>query len=341
MKIPALASLAALAFASLGFASGCAAEPSEESPAASEDAFTAAAPLGPEPQGDATRYPIVLAHGFLGGREGFAAWNNQVSDALAKDGHVVHRAAVPAFGTVRDRGKALAAEIDGVLAKTGAKKVNVVAHSMGGLDAREVVSGLGYGDRVASVTTISTPHRGSAVADVSLRFLPGEAGAALDAFGKLIERSRGEIEASVDIRGALTDLSEKQAPTFNASHPDDARVYYQSWAGVSSIFAIPNPADNAACDGKLLAHVTRQGRRADLMSPVVAGAAGFVGHGTQPNDGFVLVSSAKWGNFRGCVPADHADEIGVFANRSLDPHTGFDFVRFHRNVAFDLAKRGF
>jgi hypothetical protein len=31
----------------------------------------------------------------------------------------------------------------------------------------------------------------------------------------------------------------------------------------------------------------------------------------------------------------------VFTPRSLDPHTGFDFVRFHRNIAFDLAARGF
>jgi len=49
----------------------------------------------------------------------------------------------------------------------------------------------------------------------------------------------------------------------------------------------------------------------------------------------------KVGNFRGCVPADHADEIGVMSTRSLDPHTGFDFVRFHRDIAFDLAHRGF
>jgi triacylglycerol lipase len=79
------------------------------------------------------------------------------------------------------------------------------------------------------------------------------------------------------------------------------------------------------------------------MSPILAPAAPIVAHGikAEPNDGFVLVSSAKHGNFRGCFPADHADEIGVFSRGSLDRHTGFDFVRFHRNVAFDLASRGF
>src|SRR6185436_1181555 len=116
-------------------------------------------------------------------------------------------------------------------------------------------------------------------------------------------------------------------------------VYYQSWAGVSSLLAIPNGADKAACEGKLLAHDDK----ADLMSPILAPAAPIVAHGTkaEPNDGFVLVSSAKHGNFRGCVPADHADEIGLLRTSSLDAHTGFDVVRFYRNVAYDLAARGF
>jgi triacylglycerol lipase len=212
--------------------------------------------------------------------------------------------------------------------------VNLIAHSMGGLDTRELVSVLGYGDRVASITTISTPHRGARVADVALGLVSGAREDALDAFGKLID----DDPNTVDVKGALHDLSEANAAAFAASHPDDERVYYQSWAGVSSLFAISNPADAIACEGKLLAHAGR----ADLMSPILAPAAPIIAHGkADPNDGFVLVSSAKHGNFRGCVPADHADEIGVFAREPIDRHTGFDFVRFSRNIAFDLAARGF
>lgn len=314
---------------------GCAAETdASQEMATSDDALSAAAPLGAEPHGHAARYPIVLAHGFLGKGEGVASFDHAISDALAADGHVVVRASVPPLGSVRDRAKALAEDIDAALASSGATKVNIVAHSMGGLDARDVVSALGYGDRVASITTISTPHRGSRVADVSLGLVEGAREDALEAFGKLVDR-----EGPIDVKGALRDLSEANADAFAASHPDDARVYYQSWAGVSSLFAIPNRADKDACEGKLLAHDDR----ADLMSPVLAPAAPIVAHGTkaEPNDGFVLVSSAKHGNFRGCVPADHADEIGAFGGASLDRRTGFDFVRFHRNIAFDLAARGF
>jgi triacylglycerol lipase len=333
MKNAAL--ITGLWFIALGLG-GCAAEADENEPAiVSQDELTSAAPLGAEPNGSRAHYPIVLAHGFLGKGEGFASFNAQISDALTKDGHVVVRASVPPLGDVNIRAKALAHDVDEALAKTGATKVNIVAHSMGGLDARELVSVLGYGDRVASITTISTPHRGSRIADVSLGLVAGAKDEALDAFGKLIDEKREDV----DVKGALRDLSETNAGAFEAAHPDDARVYYQSWAGVSSLLAIPNKADNAACEGKLLAHDDN----ADLMSPILAPAAPIVAHGTkaEPNDGFVLVSSAKHGNFRGCVPADHADEIGAFSRRSLDPHTGFDFVRFHRNIAFDLAARGF
>lgn len=312
---------------------GCTAEASEEDVASTSDELSAAAPLGPEPKGSPAQYPIVLVHGFLGNGE-LANFNTAIVEGLEKDGHTVVRASVPPLGSVAIRAKALAHDVDATLASTGASKVNLIAHSMGGLDARELVSVLGYGDRVASVTTISTPHRGARVADVALGLVSGAREEALDTFGKLID----ENADTVDVKGALHDLSEANADAFAAAHPDDARVYYQSWAGVSSLFAIPNPADKAACEGKLVAHAGR----ADLMSPILAPAAPIVAHGkADPNDGFVLVSSAKHGNFRGCVPADHADEIGVFARETYNRRTGFDFVRFSRNIAFDLAARGF
>src|SRR5206468_12628217 len=69
---------------------------------------------------------------------------------------------------VEVRGAGLAKQIDDTLAATGADKVNIIAHAMGGLDARYVITTLGYGDRVASLTTMSTPHRGAALADFAL-----------------------------------------------------------------------------------------------------------------------------------------------------------------------------
>jgi triacylglycerol lipase len=71
--------------------------------------------------------------------------------------------------------------------------------------------------------------------------------------------------------------------------------------------------------------------------------APFVAHGLEllPNDGLSTVESAKWGLFRGCIPADHLDQVGQRDDEPPDRRTGFDYLRFYRNLAFDLAQRGF
>lgn len=76
-----------------------------------------------------------------------------------------------------------------------------------------------------------------------------------------------------------------------------------------------------------------------LVASVACVAAPFVVK--EVNDGMVSVASSKWGAFRECVPTDHADEIGAFARTPYSPWSGFDAVRFYRNLAFDLAARGF
>ena len=114
-----------------------------------------AEPLGPEPAGVSTTYPIVLAHGFMGSPTNFWAFLN-VEQALEGDGHVVYAGAVPPFHAPSVRAERLAEQVDEVLAETGAQKVNIIAHSMGGVDSRYLISTLGYGDRVASLTTISS-----------------------------------------------------------------------------------------------------------------------------------------------------------------------------------------
>jgi len=48
-----------------------------------------------------------------------------------------------------------------------------------------------------------------------------------------------------------------------------------------------------------------------------------------------------WGLYHGCVPADHADEVGAFDDLPPDAITGFDFLAFYRSIALDLAVRGF
>ncbi len=68
-------------------------------------------------------------------------------------------------GPVDVRASQLRDRVNETIAATGAEKVHIIAHSMGGLDARHMIVDKGMADRVASLTTIGTPHLGTVLAD--------------------------------------------------------------------------------------------------------------------------------------------------------------------------------
>ena len=300
------------------------------------DADCNADPLFPDPQGDATRYPIVLAHGFMGSPTNFWAFLN-VADALAEDGHDVYEGEVPPFHSVAVRAQTLSGQVDRVLEETGSDKVNIIAHSMGGVDSRYLISTLGYGDRVASLTTISSPHRGTGIADAVLAVQPGFADDAVDALVRAIGMTFSNEGEEADLRASLSSISEENMPIFNEENPDDERVYYQSWAGVSAVTGFRNSETDEACQGKVTIHDGTYDHMDGLLWAVVPFVAGV---SVVPNDGMATAESAIWGDFQGCIPADHLDEVGQLSGEP-DLDTGFDHIDFYRTIAFGLAERGF
>ena len=68
-------------------------------------------------------------------------------------------------GGVNMRARQLRNNVVDVISQTGARKVHIIAHSMGGLDARHMIVDFGMADKVASLTTIGTPHLGTVLAD--------------------------------------------------------------------------------------------------------------------------------------------------------------------------------
>ena len=117
-----------------------------------------------------TKYPIVLVHG-LGMKDTFflRSWG-RIDRILRGEGYTVYKSRVDGFGTVAGNAAQLKAEIEAVLRETGAGKVNLIAHSKGGLDAKYMIQQLQMADKVASLTTLCTPHRGSPIASFILRF---------------------------------------------------------------------------------------------------------------------------------------------------------------------------
>lgn len=287
-------------------------------------------------EGDTTQYPIVLAHGFMGSPTNLWAFKG-VEEALEADGHQVYVADVAPFNSSEFRAEQLAEDVDQALAESGAEKVNIFAHSMGGVDSRILISSMGYGDRVASLTTVSSPHHGTRIADVGLGLIPGVASDAINAILVALGDSFSEEAAEADIEAALEGIAESKMEEFNAANPDDARVYYQSWAGVSSVTGLRNRDTDEACEGRSLVQEGTFDRMHFLLwatVPIVAGIR------VDPNDGMSKVEAAKWGDFRGCIPADHIDQVGPLGEGGPDLNTGFSHVDFYRHIAFELAAKG-
>src|SRR5881227_3545825 len=112
------------------------------------------------------RHPVILAHGMLGFDEIAVAgrrhqYFRKIADGLSGLDAKFHTPRVPAAAPVAVRAKQLRALVH----ELPSERVNVIAHSMGGLDARYAISRLGLGDRVASLVTIATPHLGTPLAD--------------------------------------------------------------------------------------------------------------------------------------------------------------------------------
>jgi triacylglycerol lipase len=333
-----------------GSADECA-QAAEEQLVADPDPF----PVPPGGFG-AAQQPLVLAHGFNASTTNSWAFF-QVKEALEADGNFVVLAEVEPFQGVEKRalrlGKQLdQARIDFCAARPSdgcldTVKVNLVAHSMGGLDARWAVSVLGYAPRVASVTTISTPHGGSAVADVALGILPddGLGKAMLDGLASMWGRhiSTAELADDSDLHAAFESLAESNAAAFAAAAPNVPGVYYQSYAGVSRITGGLRSASaqrdlDSVCEGKVFGNPAR----ADFMDLSLSPMSLVVGHfSSVPQDGMVTVANAKWGEFQGCLAADHLDEVGQPKHAGRNRWRSFNHLSFYRNLATDLGRRGF
>src|SRR5882672_12916629 len=164
------------------------------------------------------RPPVVLAHGFLGfdeielGRSKHVYFRG-IGSHLERLGATVYSPRVPPASSISARAQRLA----DLIRALPEGRVNIVAHSMGGLDARYAISQLGLAPRVASLTTIGTPHAGTPLAD---------AGHAL--FGKITRLLRRIVDLS-----AFGDLTTQGMMKLNAAVPDSPDVAYASVIGQS------------------------------------------------------------------------------------------------------------
>jgi triacylglycerol lipase len=248
-------------------------------------------------------YPIVLVHGFLGYKKLFC-WRmfKDVEKLVEERGFKVFFPPIHPTRSISERALELKNKIDKALGVN--EKFHIIAHSMGGLDARFLASinGLNQGDRVISISTIGTPHRGSKAAlNLPKVYLKGVASVArililVNRKIKIGSLSQEEVNflkllAEGDFE-ALTNLTPTYLEEFNSyivNHPD---TKYFSYAGdVSQI--------NKSTRKLALLIFNR------ILKVVEKGA------NDKRYDSLVTVESSVWGDFKGVVEASHSELIGL------------------------------
>jgi triacylglycerol lipase len=318
--------------------------------------------ITPAPAHSPARLPIVLVNGI--DTSPLFRYSDRIVQMLREvGGHDVYLATLPAYQPPRKRAPLLWARIQEIQAASGTTQVNLVCHSLGGLDCRYLVSPAGLpadlGDdaparAVASITTVATAHRGTAVADALLGLLPGgDQAQTIDDFASLVGDwfSTSALASDADLYASLGALTLDEARSFDDEITDANGIYYQSFAGVSQ----PRGEASAELDAQIAADCAADPEGADITGPLLPVRHDHMALPLVPlapilgrqqgrevaNDGLVTVASAKWGNFRGCVAADHMEQLGQRDLPDVNVRTGFDVARFYSNLAGDLARRGY
>ena len=155
---------------------------------------------------------VLLVHGYFC-LSRMAYWHGllPLRRELASAGWPVIAGRLPRTGPVTERAQHLAR----VIARLPYRRLVLVGHSMGGLDARYAASRFDPQRRISHVVTVGTPHRGTVVAAWAMR--------------DTVWLSR--LLRCVD-RGALPDLTPEGAARLDAGMPDRADVGYIALAGV-------------------------------------------------------------------------------------------------------------
>lgn len=264
------------------------------------------------------RYPIVLVHGFgFRDNDRFGYWG-RIPKMLESIGCRVFYGEQDAVADTATNGKHLASRIGQILALTGAEKVNIIAHSKGGLDSRYAISVLGMAGQVSSLTTLATPHHGSKTVDRLMK-LPKILVCVVGKTTDLCFRLLGDRQPNAC--QVFRDFTTPAAARFNAGVPDREGVLYQSYA-----FVMHGPTSDALLW---------------LPNLVVHRLEG-------ENDGLLPPEMVKWGQFRGVCRGighrgiSHLDQID-FRRKPLALRHGeitLDILAFYQKIVEELAERG-
>lgn len=261
-----------------------------------------------------TRYPILLVHGvFFRDRKLFNYWG-RIPAQLKLNGAEIYYGNHQSARAIPDSAEELAERIRSVVNKTGCEKVNIIAHSKGGLDSRYAIAHLGCKQYIASLTTISSPHRGCEFADYLLEKIP------------------------VKVQNKVANAYNTAAFDLGDLEPDFmAAVRCLTAQGCNELFADMEMPEGIYCQsvGSVIKHMSYGKFPTNI-------AHGLIKQFEGDNDGLVSESSFRWGEkytlltVKGERGISHGDTIDL--NRENIP--GFDVREFYVQLVRELKERG-
>jgi len=266
-----------------------------------------------------TKYPIFLVHGTGSRDRKLLRYWGRIPTALEKRGAKLFYGHQDSWGSIEHNAEVLKANLEKILAETNCEKVNIIAHSKGGLDVRYMISSLGMADKVASLTTVAAPHHGSKTIDLLCK-IPTWLYKLGGIFTNLFFRILGDKKP--DFYTASRQFQTSHMSAFNERNPDSDIVYYQSYAAaMKSSFS------------DILLFFTH------FFVRLIEGE----------NDGLVTIKSAAWTNFRGTLRGttrrgvSHADEVDARRmnfTRKISKDGISDIRDFYVNVVSELKRKG-
>lgn len=263
----------------------------------------------------ATKYPILLVHGvFFRDTKFFNYWG-RIPKELETNGAKIFYGNHSSAASIADSAAELKERITEILAETGAEKVNIIAHSKGGLDCRYAIAKLGIGDCVASLTTINTPHKGCLFADYLLTKIPA------DIENKIANTYNSTLkklgEENPDFLAAVGDLTNEHCNALNAEMPTPKNIYCQS---VGSVLT-------KAVNGKFPLNFSYH----------------LVKYFSGDNDGLVDEKSFNWGEKYTLLKpkTNRGISHGDIIDLNRENINGLDVIEFYVNLVADLKNKGF
>jgi triacylglycerol lipase len=259
------------------------------------------------------KYPIFLCHGF--GAIGSLVKPSPLHDPcmlMREHGIIAFAPNVVPYASIETRARNWVRLINKVCMDNGFEKLNVIAHSMGGLDMRFALAHLDITDRIASLTTVATPHHGTFLADLILKtpeIITEKLSDIVDWFGNSVyPREKSEVLSSVE-QLCRNYIQEE----FNPNTHDVKDFPYFSYS------AAVGKGTNYSINPVFMFQNTQIFAKENI------------------NDSFVSVESAQWGEHIGTIPLSHMNQINVQVSKENRPK----YKDFWIGVVKMLRDKGF